>query len=45
LRIAPVSVGDAIVHPTRHPVTEYVLESALIVTVRSDIPGRVAIGT
>ena len=30
--------------PTRQPVTEYVLDSELIVTVRSRMPGSVAIG-
>ena len=40
-----ISAGAATAHPTRQPVTEYVLESALIVTVRSSMPGIVAIGT
>ena len=30
--------------PTRQPVTEYVLDSELMVTVRSAMPGRVASG-
>ena len=34
-----------IVQPTRHPVTLYVFERLLIVTVRSAIPSTVAIGT
>ena len=39
-----INAGAATAHPTRHPVTEYVFDSALIVTVRSSIPGIVAIG-
>ena len=44
-RIPAISGVGAIAHPTRQPVTEYVFESALIVTVRSSMPGSVAIGT
>ena len=40
-----INAGGAIAHPTRHPVTAYVFDSALIVTVRSLMPGSVAIGT
>src|SRR5919204_11302 len=43
--IAPVSDGGEIVQPTRHPVTLYVFDNPLIVTVRSAIPSIVAIGT
>ncbi len=43
-RMPSINAGAATAQPTRHPVTEYVLESALIVTVRSSIPGIVAIG-
>ena len=45
LRIAFVTSGGAIVQPTRHPVTAYVLDSALKVTVRSSSPGTVAGGS
>ena len=41
----PSAVGAAIAQPTRQPVTVYVFDSALIVTVRSSMPGSVAIGT
>ena len=44
-RIPFISGGAAIAQPTRQPVTAYVFDSALIVTVRSSIPGIVAIGT
>ena len=40
-----ISGAAAIAQPTRHPVTEYVFDSALIVIVRSRMPGSVAIGT
>ena len=40
-----MSAGAAIAHPTLQPVTAYVFDSALIVTVRSSMPGIVAIGT
>ncbi len=40
-----MSGGGATAQPTRHPVTEYDFESALTVTVRSRMPGSVAIGT
>ena len=39
-----VSSGAATIQPTRHPVTENVLLAPEIVTVRSAIPSRVAIG-
>ena len=39
-----VSVGGAMTQPTRQPVTEYVFDSELIATVRSAMPGSVAIG-
>jgi hypothetical protein len=44
-RIPRIKGSEAIAQPTRHPVTLYVFDSALIVTVRSRISGRVAIGT
>ena len=44
-RIPPVSSSGATTQPTRQPVTEYVFDSALIVTVRSSSPGTVAGGT
>ena len=42
---APSAAGGATAHPTRQPVTLYVFDSALIVIVRSRMPGSVAIGT
>jgi hypothetical protein len=42
--MAPVSDGGEIVQPTRQPVTLYVFDSPLMVTVRSAIPSIVAIG-
>ena len=45
MRIALVSPDGAIAQPTRQPVTAYVFDSALIVTVRSSSPGTVAGGT
>ncbi len=44
-RIPAINEVGAIAHPTRQPVTEYVFERALIVTVRSSMPGIMAIGT
>ncbi len=44
-RMPAINDRGAIAHPTRQPVTEYVFESALIVIVRSAMPGSVAIGT
>jgi len=45
LRIAAVSRGGAIAYASRQPVTEYVFDSPLMVTVRSRIPGRLASAT
>ena len=39
------SGAGATTHPTRQPVTEYVFESALIVTVRSSSAGTAPGGT
>ena len=40
-----VSAGEAIVQPTRQPVTEYVFDMALTMIVRSSMPGSVMAGT
>ena len=43
-RIALVSSSEAIAHPTRQPVTEYVFDKLLMVTVRSLMPSKDASG-
>ena len=42
---APTSSGGPVAQPTFHPVKEYDLPALDSVSVRSNIPGSVAIGT
>ena len=44
-RIAPDTAAGAMAQPIRQPVTANVFDAPLMVTVRSAIPGSVAMGT